>query len=234
MSRSSSSVVLAVAVPAAIIVLVIVVGLMSTGTDSRSDGRPAAQVPPVAATPTPEQVRQVSRSTGIPRRALTAYVAAAQAVERDDATCQIAWNTLAGIGSSESSHGAFGGARLDADGVARPLIIGVPLDGSGGNRAIRDTDGGRLDDDPRWDRAVGPMQFIPTTWDVWGADGDGDGRVDPHDIDDAALAAARYLCRAGTDLSSSAGWSRAVLTYNNSGEYARTVARTAAEYAGAT
>ena len=205
--------------------------VVTTIGDRAPSSAPAATVPPVATTPTDGELRQVSRATGIPRRALTAYVAAAQIVGRDDRACGIAWNTLAGIGSSESSHGAFGGASLDGAGVARPLIIGVPLDGSGGNRAIRDSDGGDLDGDRRWDRAVGPMQFIPTTWAAWGADGDGDGRNDPHDIDDAALAAARYLCDAGRDLRGSAGWSRAVLTYNNSGAYARKVASTATEYA---
>lgn len=211
--------------------LVLVAGLLLSGIEPDRAPGPAAEVPQAAAIPSPREARQVAGSTGIPRRALAAYVRAAQTTERENATCRIAWNTLAGIGASESSHGAFGGAALDDQGVARPLIIGVPLDGSGGNRAIRDTDGGRLDGDPQWDRAVGPMQFIPTTWDVWGADGDGDGRSDPHDLDDAALAAARYLCRAGTDLGGSEGWSRAVLTYNNSGEYARKVARTATAYA---
>lgn len=200
-------------------------------TETGGDTAPAAQVPPVAATPTSSQLREASRSTGIPRRALEAYVAAARTVGQDTPACGIAWNTLAGIGSSESSHGAFGGATLDDDGVARPLIIGVPLDGTGGNRAIRDTDGGELDGDTTWDRAVGPMQFIPTTWRTWGADGDGDGASNPHDIDDAALGAARYLCHAGSDLSASEGWSRAVLTYNRSGAYARKVARTATQYA---
>jgi membrane-bound lytic murein transglycosylase B len=217
----------------AAVVLVAVVGtvVVSVGDDRRQAAAPVVQVPPAAPAPTAEQVRGVSRTTGIPPRALTAYVAAAQRAGREVPRCGIAWNTLAGIGSSESSHGAFGGATLGADGRARPLIIGVPLDGTGGNRAVADTDGGELDGDTRWDRAVGPMQFIPATWATWGADGDGDGRRDPHDIDDAALAAALYLCDAGDDLSASAGWSQAVLTYNASGAYARKVARTAAAYA---
>ena len=219
-------------VTAAVLVAVGLVFQMSV--DRRSDDTLVVEVPPVAATPSADDLRSVSRATGIPQRALTAYVSAAQTVERDVPTCRIGWNTLAGIGSSESSHGAFGGATLDDDGVAAPLIIGVPLDGTGGNRAIADTDGGDLDGDTRWDRAVGPMQFIPTTWAAWGADGDGDGRKDPHDIDDAALAAALYLCDAGEDLSASSGWSKAVLTYNNSGSYARKVALTATTYAGAT
>lgn len=189
------------------------------------------EAPPSVATLSPAEVRTAARATGIPRRALTAYVAAARQVEQDDPACRIGWNTLAGIGSSESSHGAFGGATVGDDGVAAPLIIGVPLDGTGGNRAIPDTDGGTLDGDTTWDRAVGPLQFIPTTWEQWGADGDGDGVRNPHDLDDAALAAARYLCDAGDDLSASEGWSRAVLTYNRSQAYARKVARTATEYA---
>lgn len=213
----------------ALFAVVIVVGLITVDSGDVDD--PLVDAPPAAATLSSAEIRTASRTTGIPRRALTAYVGAAQQVEQDDPACRIGWNTLAGIGSSESSHGAFGGATLGQDGVATPLIIGVPLDGTGGNRAIRDTDGGQLDGDTTWDRAVGPLQFIPTTWEQWGADGDGDGVRDPHDLDDAALAAARYLCDAGDDLSASEGWSRAVLTYNQSGAYARKVARTATEYA---
>jgi hypothetical protein len=212
--------------------LVVAVGVVGLIGDRRGDDvAPAAEVPSAAPDVAPGEMRGVARSTGIPRRALAAYVDAAQRVGRDDPQCHIAWNTLAGIGSSESSHGSFGGARLRADGVASPLIIGVALDGTGGNRAVDDTDGGVLDADTTWDRAVGPMQFIPTTWAVWGVDADGDGKSDPHDIADAALAAARYLCDAGKDLSGSQGWSRAVLAYNNSGDYARKIARTAATYA---
>lgn len=225
MTRSSTLLVAVAALAVAAVLLV------PRALDRPGPGTPAAQVPPVAATPTAETVREVARSTGIPRRALQSYVAAAETTGRDQPACGIAWNTLAGIGASESSHGAFGGARLDDGGVARPSIIGVALDGTRGNRAIRDTDGGRLDGDTTWDRAVGPLQFIPSTWRKWGADGDGDGRIDPHDLDDAALAAARYLCASGGDLTASPGWSRAVLTYNNSGEYARKVARTATQYA---
>ena len=47
---------------------------------------------------------------------------------------------------------------------------------------------------PDLDRAVGPMQFLPASWARYGADGNGDGVRDPHQLDDAALAAAAYLC----------------------------------------
>lgn len=218
-------------VVAALLAVGLVMALAARGDDTATS---VAQAPPAAAAPSARTLDAVSEATRIPPRALRAYVAAARRLDRDDPACRIAWNTLAGIGSSESSHGSFGGASLDDDGVARPRIRGVPLDGTGGNRAIDDTDRGDLDGDTRWDRAVGPLQFIPTTWARWGADGDGDGAADPHDIDDAALSAARYLCGAGGDLSGDRGWSRAVLAYNNSGSYVREVARTAAEYAEAT
>jgi membrane-bound lytic murein transglycosylase B len=168
--------------------------------------------------------------TEVPERVLRAYARASDRLAARG--CEIGWNTLAGIGRVETSHARFGGAEVSEAGDVRPRILGPRLDGGPGIRAIEDTDGGDLDGDTTWDRAVGPMQFIPTTWDRWGADGDGDGERDPHSIDDATLAAARYLCDAGDGLTDDAGWVEAVLTYNNSGAYARKVADAAAEYAG--
>jgi membrane-bound lytic murein transglycosylase B len=46
-----------------------------------------------------------------------------------------------------------------------------------GVQAIVDTEQGRYDRDTRWDRAVGPMQFLPSTWRTWGVDGDSDRLV---------------------------------------------------------
>jgi membrane-bound lytic murein transglycosylase B len=190
----------------------------------------AADAPVVDGDPDRVWLRDSARRTGIPARVLSAYARAADRVASDG--CELGWNTLAGIGRVETSHARFGGASVDDAGDVRPRILGPRLDGGPGIRAIEDTDGGELDGDTTWDRAVGPMQFIPTTWERWGADADGDGRRDPHSIDDATLAAARYLCDAGDDLRDEAGWVDAVLTYNNSGDYVRKVADAAAEYAG--
>ncbi len=96
---------------------------------------------------------------------------------------------------------------------------------------IPDTDGGELDGDDEWDRAVGPMQFIPTTWEQWARDGNLDGQADVHQYDDAALTAAVYLCAAGEDLTTDQGWNDAVTAYNQSVQYAVDVARHAEEYA---
>jgi membrane-bound lytic murein transglycosylase B len=130
------------------------------------------------------------------------------------------WWALAGIGRAESNHGRFGGAVLDGSGTATPAIIGVALNGNG-FRAIGDSDQGRFDNDTVWDHAVGVMQFIPGTWNRWGEDGNGDGVIDPQNVYDAALAAAKYLCNAARpDMSTPEGRRRAFLAYNNSAAYA--------------
>jgi len=70
---------------------------------------------------------------------------------------------------------------------------------------------------------VGPLQFLPSTWAQWGADGDGDGVTDPQDLDDAAYAAGRYLCADGGDLAEGPAWQQAVFSYNHSASYVAAV-----------
>ncbi|MGN6608616.1 MAG: lytic transglycosylase domain-containing protein, partial [Jatrophihabitans sp.] len=96
----------------------------------------------------------------------------------------------------------------------------------------RHTHHGGRDGDPGYARAGGPMQFIPSTWKLFGVDADRDGVADPFDIFDAAATAARYLCAAGGDLSTLAGRTRAVLAYNHSTDYLRAVLALADRYAG--
>ena len=92
--------------------------------------------------------------------------------------------------------------------MARPGIYGVALDGTQQVALIKDTDAGQYDADAKYDRAVGPMQFIPSTWSVVGVDADGDAQRNPQDIDDAALATAVYLCSGEDDLSTLDGPAR--------------------------
>ncbi|HET8987765.1 MAG TPA: lytic transglycosylase domain-containing protein [Humibacillus sp.] len=148
------------------------------------------------------------------------WVAYTSAVKGAPASCHVPVTLLAAIGEVESS--SLRGRSLDARHNVVPPVIGPALNGNG-FAAIRDSDGGRLDGDPVWDRAVGPMQFIPGTWRAWGADGNGDGVADPQNIEDAKLAAARYLCAGGKDLSRPADLARAVLSYNGSQRYLATV-----------
>lgn len=168
--------------------------------------------------------RMEARVIGLdfPLVVLDAYVKAASRLSTERPRCALRWQALAGIGKVESAHGTYGGARVSAGGQLSRTILGPPLDGTNGNLLITDTDGGELDGDPVLDRAVGPMQFIPTSWRALGRDGDGDGHADPHNVYDAALAAATLLCR-GDPLDSDSGLRRAFLRYNNSTRYAEQV-----------
>ncbi|MET9145211.1 lytic murein transglycosylase [Streptomyces sp. NPDC004042] len=165
---------------------------------------------------TARQTADVRAESGIPGTVLAAYRAAERSVARTDPGCRLPWQLLAAIGKVESGQ-ARGGA-VDRQGTTLGRITGPALDGRG-FALVRDTDGGVLDGDPVYDRAVGPMQFLPSTWNGWGADGNGDGRADPDNVFDAALAAGHYLCAGGRDLGRAADLDRAVLSYNNSREY---------------
>ncbi|MGC0368720.1 lytic transglycosylase domain-containing protein [Microbacterium sp. SLBN-111] len=199
--------------------------------DPAPAGAPPAAAPPAAQLFTADATwsARIAAATGIPERALRAYASAALTLKAEQPSCGLGWNTLAGIGAIESAHGTHSGGHLDEAGYPQPAIRGIPLDGSA-SAAIADTDGGRWDGDAAWDRAVGPLQFIPATWQRWGADGNGDGVADPNQIDDAALAAGRYLCAAG-EMTSASGWRRAIFSYNHLDSYVDDVAAMANTYA---
>jgi membrane-bound lytic murein transglycosylase B len=174
---------------------------------------------------------KMNRVTSIPQRALQAYANAHAITAAAQPNCRITWVTLAAIAAVESKHGGFEGRTLEPDGRPSQPIIGIPLNGAPGVKAIGDTDNGLLDGDKVWDHAVGPFQFIPSTWAKWRADGNKDGITDPQSIDDSALAAAQYLCADNRNLSSGDGWLRAILSYNESLEYAQEVYGFAQGYA---
>ncbi|MEU2929885.1 lytic transglycosylase domain-containing protein [Streptomyces sp. NPDC007251] len=156
----------------------------------------------------------------LPASVFAAYRRAEEELARSAPGCRLRWQLLAAIGQVESGQ-AWGG-RVTPDGTTVTPILGPRLTG-GAFAAVPDTDGGAYDGDAVYDRAVGPMQFIPSTWARWGADGNGDGRADPDNVYDAALAAGRYLCAGGRDLSHPADLDRAILGYNHSDAYLRTV-----------
>ena len=194
---------------------------------------------PVGADPVSEPVRAVLSSarvidslgqSGIPSVAVDAYVRAAGRLATEDPSCGIRWTLLAAIGRVESNHGRFGGAMLRDDGYSTKPIRGIPLNGQPNVALIPDTDGGELDGDTAYDRAVGPMQFIPQTWRSVGVDGNGDGRRDPDNLFDAAYGAARYLCEGDADLRNADARAQAVRRYNNADRYVRVVLNLADMY----
>lgn len=194
------------------------------------DVAPGASVP-FTAPAAGDWAAQVAAKTDIPERTLRAYVQAEVRVRAVTPGCGLSWAILAGVGRIESHHGRFHGSAVGDDGRVSPPIVGVALDGSPGVRAIRDTDAGRFDGDQQWDRAVGAMQFLPSTWMKWGARAAEDGQdPDPQHVDDAALSAGKYLCASGGDLGTGKGWWKAVLAYNGSVAYGRDVFSAADAY----
>jgi membrane-bound lytic murein transglycosylase B len=169
-------------------------------------------------------------ASGIPQVALDAYVRAEDVSADRDPECGIRWSLLAAIGRVESDHGRFGGAQLRADGYGTKPIRGLPLDGRPGLALVRDTDKGSLDGDAVYDRAVGPMQIIPSTWRNVGVDGNDDDRRDPNNIFDAAWGAGVYLCAGNADLTDPMQEAAAVRRYNHTDEYVRVVISLAAAY----
>lgn len=191
----------------------------------------AEAAPAVAGVPQVDRrwLRRTARAAGLSETALDAY---ARAELSAPASCGLGWTTLAGIGWVESQHGTLGGRTLGTDGHSSSRILGPALDGVGPVAAIRASpETTAYHGNPEWDHAVGPMQFIPTTWETWGTDGDGDGVSDPNDLDDAALAAAAYLCTGERDLTTGEGWTAGVLSYNNSSDYVAAVHSAATAYA---
>lgn len=157
---------------------------------------------------------------GIPASVLAAYKKAEASLRESRPGCNLPWQLLAAIGKVES--GQARGGNVDQEGTTVSPILGPALNGNG-FALIKDSDGGEFDGDTTHDRAVGPMQFIPSTWAGWGRDGNGDGRSDPNNIYDAALAAGNYLCAKNRDLSVQADLNAAILGYNRSQEYLNTV-----------
>ncbi|MEV8456090.1 lytic murein transglycosylase [Streptomyces sp. NPDC052095] len=198
-----------------------------TWTEVPNDDSYHTELPPLASPKPPRPGAKQSPVTvrawaeaGIPATVLAAYRKAESDLARTAPGCRLPWQLLAAIGKVESGHA--GGGRVDARGTTLTPILGPVLNGDG-FASITDTDNGRYDGDRSYDRAVGPMQFIPSTWAHWGRDGNGDGRRDPNNVFDAALAAGSYLCAGSRDLSVKADLDRAVLSYNHSDTYLRTV-----------
>jgi membrane-bound lytic murein transglycosylase B len=172
----------------------------------------------------------ISGSLGIPGSMLRAYKNAADILAKEQPNCHLDWALIASIGRIESNHAR--GGYVNAAGDTLEPILGPVLNGAGAFAAIPDTDGGRYDGNTQWDRAVGPTQFIPSTWRGYASDGNGDGVSNPNNVYDETLATARYLCSGGLDLSTDAGQRIAVRRYNNSQSYVDTVLAWASAYRG--
>lgn len=171
-------------------------------------GVDTAPLPGVGIT-TPDPV--ASGTLGIPAPALDAYRRAADTKNRLTPSCQIDWSLLAAVGKVESDHAA--GGKVDIAGRTRGDIIGVQT---------------------RYGTAKGPMQFLDSSWGIYGADGNGDGVRDVHNIYDAALGAANHLCGSAGNksLQSPDNLRKAVFGYNRADWYVTKVVNWMNQYSG--
>ncbi|MBO3186830.1 lytic transglycosylase domain-containing protein, partial [Dermatophilus congolensis] len=183
-----------------------------------------------AAVPPASKVTAAPVNGTIPARMVLAYKRGEALAAKRAPSCKMPWWLLAGIGRVESGHASNG--DVDANGVTRTRILGPRLDGqTPGIARINDTDHGALDGDTLFDRAVGPMQFIPGTWNAGaGTDGNADGTANPSQVDDAAASAALYLCGGGGKMTNSTDLAKAILRYNNSSQYVQDVIAGAMAY----
>lgn len=148
---------------------------------------------------------------GVSPRVLAAY-------RRADGRCEgLRWELLAGIGWVESQHGTANGASVEeGTGLVLPPILGPPLDGRTGPALQSGAWRGQWGLAGPWQQALGPMQLLPGTFAAWAVDGDGDGILDPHDIDDAVATAANYLCGSAGEIVDERA---ALFRYNRSDRY---------------
>ena len=107
------------------------------------------------------------------------------------------WTYLAAIGKIETDHGRYNAGGACITGPSTP-----------------------------YGSAMGPMQFIGSTWDSVGVDGDGDGVKDPCNYRDAIPAAANYLSQSGAP----GDWYGAIFAYNNADWYVNDVMDQADQY----
>ncbi|MEV0945707.1 lytic murein transglycosylase [Rhodococcus sp. NPDC049939] len=189
---------------------------------------PMAPAPVQATPPLPPSVAQ--GALGIPAVNVSAYQNAERMLAVQQPGCNMYWTLIAGIGRVESTH-AYDG-KTDENGDMLVPVLGPVLDGSiAGSSVISDTDGGALDGDANYDRAVGPTQFLPSTWAHYAADGNGDGVADPQNLFDSAVTTGNYLCDGGLDVRDPRQAAKAVYRYNNSSAYVTNVLAWSTGYA---
>jgi hypothetical protein len=111
-------------------------------------------------------------------------------------------------------------AAVTCPGLPWTVLAGIGTVETGNGRDVHRSSAG----------AEGPMQFMPSTWAMYGYDADGDGKANINDPTDAVFSAARYLCAAGA---SRGGQSLddAIFSYNHAWWYVKEVVDLANQYA---
>lgn len=109
-------------------------------------------------------------------------------------------------------------AATNCPGLPWPVVAAIGKAETNHNREPGTSDAG----------ALGPMQFLPATWEEYQADGDGDGVADVNDEEDAIHGAVRLLCANGGDAPRTLR--AAIHSYNRSDSYVTDVLAIARSY----
>jgi soluble lytic murein transglycosylase-like protein len=112
--------------------------------------------------------------------------------------------------------------------AAATTCLGLPWTVLAGIGAVETGHGANTAVSPKG--AVGPMQFLPSTFAAYAVDGDGDGYADINNPADAVYSAARYLCLWGAGRGGQALYD-AIFAYNHADWYVREVVAYANAYA---
>jgi transglycosylase-like protein with SLT domain len=137
-------------------------------------------------------------------------IAAAQAAA--DAAHRRAIGTMTALAIPPEYRHDYRAAALTCPGMAWTLLAGVGQVESGHGRNSGPSTAG----------AIGPMQFMPRTFEHFAVDGDQDGIIDAWDPQDAIFSAAHYLCDSGAragETPGSPGWKHAALLAYNHAEW---------------
>jgi hypothetical protein len=183
----------------------------SAATDAQAHALESLQVAQTQAAQAVQEAQQTL--TYIDQRAR----AAAAAVQRQIAAAQAraraaslsAMGTVAALSIPAEYEQAYRAAAATCPGLDWTLLAGVGQVESGHGR----------NDGPSSAGAVGPMQFMPSTFAAYAVDGDHNGILDAWNPQDAIFTAAHYLCVAGAEGGSAAGIHAALLTYNHAEWY---------------
>jgi hypothetical protein len=199
---------------------------INPGGSSNTPADPAA-ISPADLNTEAAGVAQGLISTGVPQNVAVSIEKGFSRLRSDHPECKIDGAMLAAVASNES-HGWWD--RVKDDGIMRPPLYGVSLDGSGkgGNRTphinkLSQADKDRFGVTGRYIKAVGPTQFLPSTW--INVEKEHGAQLDPQSMIDSTLATGLYLCnRAGIQndpLASDDSAAKAFRGYNNSGSYVK-------------
>ena len=182
---------------------------LSTALGRMQDAAAGAQQLLSAATDTLTRLSAAARALRSAQDAAAALAAAQAAAAAQSARLAGAVGPVRALSMPPDFEHAYRRAAGTCPGLRWTLLAAIGQVESGHGR----------NEGPSSAGAIGPMQFLPSTFAEYAVDGDGDGVTDPWDVADAVPTAARYLCASGAAGGTPASVQAALFTYNHAQWY---------------